>query len=167
MDKILRYGLQAINYTLFMGMVWFFSIKPPYHQLDEGQAVITLAFSHAAQLREACIKKTQEELMKLPPNMRIPMSCPRERSPVTVELYLDSELMTRHVLEAPGLHNDQGVDMFERIKVPAGKHQLRVWMNDDVNVEGATFRHEQAISLQPEQQILVDFHVATGGFSVN
>jgi len=167
MDKLLRYGLQAFNYTLFMGIVWYFSIKPPYHQLEEGQAVITLAFSHAAELREPCVKKTQEELMKLPPNMRVPMNCTRERSPVTVELHLDDELMTKQVLEAPGLHNDQGVDYFQRLKVPAGTHQLRVWMNDDVNVDGATYRHEQEISLQPEQQLLVDFDAGSGGFTVD
>ncbi|MCW8962861.1 MAG: hypothetical protein OQL16_03615 [Gammaproteobacteria bacterium] len=167
MNKVLRYTLQVFNYTLFMAIVWYFSIQPPYRQLEEGQAVVTLSFSHAAELREACRRMSQEELLKLPPNMRLPTSCPRERSPVTVELFLDKKLMTRQVVEAPGLHQDQGIDMFHRIKVPAGDHKLRVSMNDDVKVEGPTYRFEKDITLQPEEQVLVDFNANSGGFYIN
>ncbi len=167
MNKVLRYSLQAFNYTLFMAMVWYFSTMPPYRQLEEGQAVVTLSFAHAAKLREACRRMTQEELNKLPPNMRLPMDCPRERSPVTVELYLDNDLIARHVAEAPGIHQDQGIDMFHRIKVPAGNHQLRIWMNDDVNVEGHTYEFKKAIALLPEQQLLLDFKAGSGGFYIN
>lgn len=164
MNNVLRYGLQAINYTLFMAMVWYFSFQPPYRQLEEGQAVVTLSFAHAAQLMEPCVRYTQEELQKLPPNMRLPMKCPRERSPTILELYLDSKLMAKHDVEAPGIHNDQGIDLFDRIKAPAGDHQLRIWMNDDVNVEGPTYQFEQAITLKPEQQLLIEFNANSGGF---
>ena len=164
MNNVLRYGLQTINYTLFMALVWYFSFQPSYRQLEEGQAVVTLSFAHAAQLREPCIRYTQEELQKLPPNMRLPMNCPRERSPIIVELYLDTKLMAKHEIEAPGIHNDQGVDLFHRIKAPAGNHKLRVWMNDDVKVDGPTYKFEQAITLRPEQQLLVDFDANSGGF---
>lgn len=167
MNKVLRYALQVFNYTLFMGTVWYFSMQPEYHQLQDDQAVVTLSFSHAAKLREACRRLTQEELMKLAPNMRAPMDCPRERSPVTLELYLDGKLVTSAVIEAPGFHQDQGIDMFQRIKVTAGEHQLLVWMNDDVNVEGPTYRYERTITLKPEQQLLVDFDASSGGFYIN
>jgi len=167
MNNVLRYGLQAINYTLFMAMVWYFSYQPPYHQLEEGQAVVTLSFAHAAELKEACKRLTQEELMKLPPNMRLPMDCPRERSPLIVELRLDNELLSKHEIEAPGLHNDQGVDLFQRVKVPAGNYQLQVLMNDDVKVEGPTYRFEKNISLKPEDQVLVDFNANSGGFYIH
>jgi len=164
MNKVLRYGLQAFNYALFMGVVWYFSIYPPYHQLDEDQAVITLSFTHATKLREACRKKTQEELSKLAPNMRLQMDCPRERSPLRLELYLDDELLTNASAEPVGFHKDQSVNLFQRVKVKAGEHRLRVWMNDDVNVIGATYEHEQAVILKPEQQLLVDFNAGSGKF---
>jgi len=167
MNKVLRYGLQVFNYTLFMAIVWYFSIKPPYHQLQDDQAVVVLAFAHAAKLREACRQLTQDELMKLAPNMRLSMDCPRERSPVTVEMHLDGELVTRAVVEPPGFHKDQGIDLFRRIKVTAGEHRLSVWMNDDVNVEGPTYHYERTITLKPEQLLLVDFHAGAGGFFVN
>ena len=157
MNKILRYGLQAFNYFLFMAVVWYFSINPPYHQLEEDEAVITLSFTHATKIREACRKLSQEELMKLAPNMRLPTSCPRERSPLKLELYLDAKLITQEVLQPLGFHKDQGVSMFKRMKVKAGEHTLRVWMNDDVNVDGATYKYKEKIKLKPEQLLLLDF----------
>lgn len=164
MNKVLRYGLQVFYYTLFMGVVWYFSIKQPYHQLEEDQAVITLSFTHATKLREACRKLTQEELLKLAPNMRLQMDCPRERSPLRLELYLDNELLTHAVVEPVGFHKDQSVNLFQRVKVKAGQHTLRIWINDDVNVEGVTYQHEQTLILKPEQQLLVDFKAGSGGF---
>jgi len=167
MNKVLRYGLQIVNYTLFMAVVWYFSTKPPYHHLENDQAVITLSFSHATKLREACRKLSQQELMKLAPNMRLPMDCPRERSPLTFGLYMDDKLLTKASIEPLGFRRDQGVNVFRRIKVQAGKHNLRVWMNDDVNVAGPTYHYEQVVNLKPEQQLLLDFDAGSGGFFTN
>lgn len=167
MNKILRYALQIFNYTLFMAVVWYFSFQPPYHQLEDNQAVITISFTHATKIREACRKLTQEELMKLPPNMRLPSDCPRERSPMTLELYLDDKLLTKSVVDPLGFHKDQGVSIFKSIKVIAGEHKLRIRMNDDVKVEGPIYKFEQMINLKPEQLLLIGFNVAAGGFVAN
>jgi hypothetical protein len=150
-----------------MIVVWYFSIKPAYHQLDENQSVITLSFTHATKIREACRKLTQDELMKLAPNMRLATDCPRERSPLRLELYLDDVLLTKEIVEPLGFHKDQGVNLFKRIKVNAGEHKLRLWMNDDVNVSDATYKYEKFVLLKPEQQLLIDFDAGKGGFFAN
>jgi len=164
MNKVLRYTLQLIYFTLFMGVVWYFSIKPPYHQLDDHQSVITLSFIHSTKIREACRKLTQEELMKLAPNMRLQLDCPRERSPLTLKVYLDDALITQATVNPPGFHNDQVVNFFRRVKVKSGEHRLRIWMNDDINVSGATHQYAQAVTLKPEQQLLIDFDAGSGNF---
>lgn len=166
MHKLLKYGLQIFYYTLFMLVVWYFSINPPYHQLEENQGVITLSFTHATKLREPCRKLSQDELMKLAPNMRLSMDCKRERSPLILELYLDDKLLTKTVLQPSGIHKDQGVSMFKSIKVKSGEHKLRIWMNDDIKVEGVTYKHEQSVNIKPEQLLLIDFDVASGGFVI-
>lgn len=145
MNRVLRYGLQIFNYLLFIVVVWYFSIKPPYHQLENDEAVITLSFTHATKIREACRKLSQQELMKLAPNMRLPTSCPRERSPLNIELYLDEQLLTKQILEPLGFHKDQGVSLFKKIKVKAGEHILYVWMNDDVNIDGPTYEYKEKL----------------------
>ena len=164
MSKILRYPLQVLNYTLFMLLVWYFSAAPPYVQLQPDQAVITVAFAHAGERIGECRKLSQEELAKLPPNMRAPMDCPRERSPVTVHLLLDGKLLLEEVARAPGLYSDLGVDIYRTAKIPAGEHKLAVEMNDNVRVEGPTYQHEEVVTLKPTQLLVVDFNSETGKF---
>ena len=166
MPKALRYPLQALNYTLFMLLVWYFSAAPPYTHLQPDEAVITVAFAHAGERREECRQLSQEELAKLPPNMRLPMDCPRERSPVTVELLLNGESLFEEVARAPGLYDDLGVDIYRNVKVPVGTHTLAVQMNDNVRVEGATHTHEETVTLGPAQRIVVDFNPETRSFVI-
>jgi hypothetical protein len=149
--------LQVLNYSVFMFMVWYFSFSPPYRQLETDKAVVTLAFGHAGQRISECKVMSQEDLEKLAPNMRKPMDCPRERSPVTIELLLDGEPAVKDVLEAPGLYNDQSVHVYRNVKVVSGEHSLSVLMNDDANHEGPTHRLEQNIFLEPAQRLVVSF----------
>lgn len=166
MTKVLRYPLQVLNYTLFMLLVWYFSAAPPYRQLQPDQAVITVAFAHAGERIEECRKLSQQELARLPPNMRAPLDCPRERSPVSVQLLLDGKLLLEEVARAPGLYSDLGVDIYRSAKVPAGKHMLAVQMNDNVRVEGPTYTHKETVTLEPTQLLVVNFNSETGKFFI-
>ncbi len=167
MTSIIRIPLQIINYTIFMGLVYYFSINPPFKHLEDDQSMITLAISHAGERREECRKISPEELAKLPPNMRIPMDCPRERSPITVALTLDGKAVINDSVEPPGLYKDQGIDIFQSIKVPAGKHILSIKMNDNVRVEGPTFTHKQDIDLPPAKLLVIQFDSVAGKFTLN
>ena len=166
MNKIIRYPLQILNYSIFMGLVWYFSILPPYHQLDEGEALITYTMSHVGKHVTECKKMSYEELMKLAPNMRKPMDCPRERSPGVMELKLDDEVIFSHTAQPLGLYKDQGIDIYQNIKVPAGTHHMQTWLNDDVKVEGPIYQREQDIVIKPEQHLIIQFDSGEGGFTV-
>lgn len=167
MNHIMRYPLQALNYAVFMGLVWYFSILPPYNQLEPDQAMITFTMSHVGKHVTECKKMSYEELMKLPPNMRKPMDCPRERSPIIMELKLDDKVVYSKTANPVGLYKDQGIDVYENIRVPAGKHRLIVWMNDDVKVEGPTYRKEQEVEIKPEQHMIVQFESKFNNFTIH
>ena len=107
----LQYLLQALNLAVFMGLIWYFASYPSIRLIGDDEAVLTVAFAHAGQLREPCRRLSQEELNQLAPNMRNPEDCPRERSPVTIEVELDRELVYRETLSPPGLFGDGGVDI--------------------------------------------------------
>ena len=158
MAKAMRFLLQAVNYTIFMFIVWYFSAAPPFRQLDPDQAVVTLAFSHAGERREECRTLTPQELAKLPPNMRRPADCPRERSPIHVDLLLNDETLIEEIAHPPGLYSDQGVDIYRSVKVPAGEHLLSVRMNDNVRVEGPTRTLDRKVNLTPGQLLVVDYN---------
>jgi len=161
-NKPLRFLLQAINYSVFMALIWYFASAPSVRLIAEDEAVITIAFAHAGELREPCRILSQEELNQLAPNMRKIDDCPRERSPVTIEAMLDGEPFYSASLQPPGLFEDGGVDVFHSARVPAGNHRLSLQMNDSVRVEGFNHSLEQEISIDPAQILLVGFKSGQG-----
>lgn len=160
--KPLQFLLQLINYSAFMALIWFFSSAPSVYPIGEDEAMITIAFAHAGQLREPCRMLSQEELNELPPNMRKLDECPRERSPVTIEVVLDGNLIYSESLQPPGLFGDGGVDIFYSVKIPAGDHHLILKMNDSVRIEGFNHRFEQAVRVDPARILLVSFQKRKG-----
>ncbi|KAA3630936.1 MAG: hypothetical protein DWQ08_05515 [Proteobacteria bacterium] len=163
---IRRAPLQVINYAVFMAVVGYFSLYPAHRRLADDEAVVTLAFGHAGARIAECRTLSQSDIDELAPNMRQAFDCPRERSPLVVELTLDDEVAASLALEAPGIYNDQGVDVYRDIKVSAGAHHLAIWLNDDVNVEGPTHRFEQAVNLEPAQRLVITFDPSKGGFAL-
>jgi hypothetical protein len=161
-NKPIRYLLQAINYSVFMGIIWYFATSPTVRLIADNEARITIAFAHAGQLREACRRLSQEELNELPPNMRKLEDCPRERSEVTVEALLDGEPLYSEILQPPGLFGDGGVDVFYSGKILAGDHHLSLKMNDSVRVEGFNHSFEQQIRVGHAQILLVGFDSRQG-----
>jgi hypothetical protein len=161
-NKPIRYVLQAINYSVFMAIIWYFATAPSVRLIGANEAKITIAFAHAGQLREACRRLSQEELNELPPNMRKIEDCPRERSPVTIEVLLDGEPLYNALLQPPGLFGDGGVDVFYSAKIPAGDHHLSLKMNDSVRIEGFNHSFEQQVSVDPAQILLVGFEPRHG-----
>ncbi len=161
-NKVARYLLQAINYTVFMALIWYFSSSPAVRLIGENESLLTIAFAHAGELREPCHKLTYEELMKLPPNMRKPEDCPRERSPIIVEAKLDGELVYSQTMQPPGLFKDGSVDIYFSKKIPAGKHRFEIKMDDSVRKPGFDYVFEQAIDIQPTHIMLVEFNSLQG-----
>lgn len=156
-NKPIRYLLQVFNYTLFMAIIWYFATAPSFTVLDENQAVITMAFSHAGKLREACRRLSQEELNELAPNMRKLEDCPRERSPVVIEMKLDGEVLYNETLQPPGLYGDGGVDVYFSKKIPAGEHQFEIKMDDSVREDGFNHGLEQTVRIEASRILLVEF----------
>jgi len=128
--KIMQYSGQGLFYGLFAVVIGYFSAAPAYVHFPPGQALIKASFSHAGQPLEECRIRTAEELEKLPPNMRIPMLCERERSPVRFELEMDGKVIYRAELPPRGLSRDGASTVYQRFPVPAGKHHLRARLKD-------------------------------------
>ena len=161
-NKALRFLLQAINYSVFMALIWYFATSPSIRLLEEDEAMITIAFGHAGETREPCRKLSYEELAKLPPNMRKPEDCPRERSPVVIQALLDGNTIFDETLQPPGLFKDGGVNIYFSRKIPAGSHRFEIQMDDSVRSEGFDHAFEQEITIKPAQILLVNFDSQKG-----
>ena len=161
-----RLILQIVNYSVFMGLVWYFSFNPPYVRLTPDESVITLTLSHAGKPVRECRRMSQEEMNKLAPNMRVLEECPRERSPVKIVVLLDGTPVIDKVVDPPGLYKDQGVDVYHSVKVPSGDHKLEVRMNDNIRVEGPTHSYQQLVSLESAQLLVIHFSSGQNQFVI-
>jgi hypothetical protein len=157
---------QALLYGLFALIIGYFSRSPPYRHLPADQALIKLSFSHEGKRVSACRQRTVEELAKLAPNMRAPMDCPRERSPVTVEIDLDGTQVYRHVAQPSGLSKDGASTVYHRFPVRAGQHRLAIRLNDDTRATGFNYQREEMVTLKPGKVLVIDFNQQAGGITL-
>ena len=152
---------QVALYGLFALAIGVFSHWPPYRHLGEDQALITLSFSHTGQPVSECRPHTAEELAKLPPNMRSPLLCPRERSPIVVELDVDGAPALRQTAKPSGLSKDGAASIYHRLSLSAGTHRVAVRMSDDARRSDFGHVLEQTVTLKPAQILVIDFDTAT------
>lgn len=152
---------QTVLYGAFAAFIGYFATSPHYQHLPPDKAVIKLSISHLGG-RE-CRQRTPEELAKLPRNMRAPMECPRERSPIALELDMDGKSLFQGQMQPTGVAKDGIATIYRRFEVPAGEHRLTVRMNDNLRQSGFPFNREQQVNLKPAQILVIDFNPDRGG----
>ena len=148
---------QVLLYGVFALVIGVFSRWPSYQALAPGKAVVKLSFSHHGKPIADCHATSAADLAKLPPNMRAPIKCPRQRSPVKVELDVDGVTSFRYEAIPSGLSRDGASVVYQRMEVAAGPHQIAVRMNDDARQSGFTHVREAAVTLRPAQILVIDF----------
>lgn len=159
-----RLILQVLIYALVAaGLVWF-STQPAHTHMDPKLALVKLSFSHPGQRKEDCRKLTPEEIAALPPNMRRPEFCGRERVPLRVELDMDGSALLRADLLPSGLARDGVGTVYRRFPVMAGRHEFVVRLRDTRRNEGFDYERSAVLVLQPMQNLAIDFQPDAGGF---
>lgn len=148
---------QIVAYTIFMALVGYFSTSPAYTHISPDQAVIKLSFAHYGQIVGECRERTDEELAKLPPNMRVRKECPRERSSIEIELDLNGEPVYRGELKPSGLSRDGMAYVYETFVVSAGPQILDLRMRDDAKTVGFDYVRTAEVMLEPGQLLVIDF----------
>ncbi len=152
---------QALLYGLFVLVIGVFSSWPTYRHLASDQALIKLSFSHTGRPVSDCLRQTPEQLARLPPNMRAPTRCPRQRSPIDVELDVDGQPAFRHSAKPSGLSKDGASSVYHRLQVGAGAHRVAVRLKDDVRSVGFNHQREETVTLKPAQILVIDFDAST------
>jgi hypothetical protein len=162
MNKM-RFAAQLLLYVPLMVLIGYFSTSPRYHVTEPDEALVRVSFSHAAQRLQECRQRSDEELAKLPPNMRLREDCPRERAPTHFQLEVDGQVMVDRVITPSGLSKDGPATLYSRMRVPAGRHSLVARLND---TPGAGFNHsaEATVDLKSGDAVVIDFQASKGGF---
>lgn len=153
----MRLFREVLAYALFAAVIGLLSVWPRYALVGAEDAIISLSFSHAGKRVGECRTLTQEELNELPPNMRKPMDCPRERHPVRVELRSGDDVLYKDLLAPSGFWADGKANVYRRIVVPAGNHDIFVGMNDGDNDDGFAFQSQASIDIQAGRNVVIRF----------
>ncbi len=163
--RILAWSGQVVLNAAFAAVIAVFSNWPTYRHLPEAHALIRLSMVHHAQRVHECEAVSAEELAALPPNMRAPMRCQRERAPLTVEIDIDGALVHRQTVSPSGLSGDGPASVYRRLTVPAGVHHLSVRLRDSVRTDGFDFERNGIVDLAPAQILVVDFEADNGAIT--
>lgn len=164
MTFIVKWGGQAVVYAGMALWLGYFANLPVYTHLPADQALIKLSVVHGAQRKGECRKRSKEELEAMPPNMRTPYDCPRERLQISIQLVLDGETLFDGTAQAAGLARGGTTRLYEKFAVASGLHDLSVMMVDSARTEGYDFERTAQIDLSPGENFVVDFRAEAGGF---
>jgi hypothetical protein len=157
---------EILAWVFFSAVVGLLSVWPRYNLVDEGNAIITIAFAHAAQRVGECRILTQEELNTLPPNMRKPADCPRERHVVRFELHSGNDVLYEDVLMPSGIWSDGKANIYRRVAVAAGKHEIFIGMNDSGDETGFDYETRHSMNIATGSNVVIRFDPETQQFSV-
>lgn len=159
LSMLARFAVLALVFAAVAGL----SNWPRHRSLPEGVGVLTLSFSHGADRMAACRQATPEELAALPPNMRKPRICPRERPTVRVELDIDGRNAFAADVPPSGIAGDGPSRVHQSFTLPAGSHEVVVRMRDRPG-EDFAWRAERGIDIRPADHRVIDFRADAGGF---
>jgi hypothetical protein len=160
----LRFAAQLALYAPLMAIIAYFSTDPRFSVVAPGEALVRVSLIHATQPKVACRERSAEELAKLAPNMRAALDCPRERSPLFVELELDGQVVLRKEVRPSGLRRDGNAALYQRFALPAGRHRIVARLRD--RAEGDfNYVRDETVELAAGRVLIIDFNATKGGFA--
>ena len=154
---------QLFFYLVLMIFIGYLADSPEFEYNPQTHGDLKLIIRHSGKLLGECVAPDPEEQKKLPLNMRAPMICPRERSPVSVRLSLDDRLVLDKMVLPAGLHNDGISAEYRNFPVQAGKVRVTLVVNDSQGDQDSTHTYDQEISVGPGESVALEF---SNGFTL-
>ncbi len=164
MRSFAKYLGQGIVYALIAVLLGVFADTPAYRHFDDDKAELTLSLAHSGKHVRECRRLSAAEIAALPPNMRKPVDCPRERVPVLVEVELDGQLIVREFVPPSGLFGDGPSQIYKNFVIPTGSYNLVVRLRESTRDEGFDYQREARVVIGPRQRFVIGFRAEAGGF---
>jgi hypothetical protein len=164
MTRALQWLGQALVLALIMATIGVFADTPSYTNFPADQAMIRLSFSHGGA--RDCRERTAGELAALPPNMRAPQICSRERVPVRLEVDLDGSPLVHADLPPGGLRGDGPSRIYQGFPVAPGRYTVDARLRDSPRADGFDWTRTAEITLAPRQNLVIEFKSDAGGFVI-
>jgi len=98
--------------------------------------------------------------------MRKPSDCPRERHPVRLELRSNDTVLYGDVLLPSGIWSDGKANIYHRVVVPAGVHDLFVGMSDSGRDQGFDYEDIVRMDIAPGRNVVIGFNTELQQFTI-
>lgn len=147
---------QALAWALFVAVTGVFAQWPPYAPLPEGHGELKLSMAHLTERLEPCVQLSPEEIMALPPNMRVAEQCPRARAEAVVQLLVDDEPILDTAVRPVGLARGGRAYLQAHWGLPAGDYALELKLRDTPRAEGFDKVQHFRLSLAAGESVLLN-----------
>jgi hypothetical protein len=154
-QKILRVTAQIGFYACVGIFIGYLSVAPGYQYTDGQSSVLKLVVRHSGFLLGECRVVSQEELMKLAPNMRKPQDCPRGKAPMSVSLLVENEVFYDGIIKPSGIHSDGVLALYQQFNIPPGQVSVRLAIESgkqDLQL------FERELAVRPADVLLLEYH---------
>jgi hypothetical protein len=152
----LQFAGQALAWTFFAGITGVFAQWPAYAPLPAGHGELKLSMAHLTERLEPCVQLSQEELLALPPNMRVAERCERARAYAVLELLLDGEPLLDTRVRPVGLARGGRTYLQAHWHLPAGNYFLELRLRDTPRDEGFDKLQNFELKLTPGESALLN-----------
>ncbi len=149
---------------LIMGAAGMFSHSPSVTVVPEHSTQLKLVVRYSGQRLGECEPLDADALSRLPANMRQPIVCPREKSPLYAELVVDGETRVEATIAPSGIHHDGVIALYRELSVPVGTVQVTMNIRDRADVQ--EFSHVLHRKLELDADRVVTIHFSDDGFRV-
>lgn len=125
----LRLLLQGLVLLLLAAALGYLSHRPAWQAVAADHSTLKLMVRHSGKRVGECSQLTDADLQAKAPNMRQITVCPREKSPLAVQLLVDDVLIVDQVINPSGIHDDGVLAYYQAFQLPLGMHRIefRAW----------------------------------------
>lgn len=153
--------------------VYFFS-DPSFSYFKPEEAMLKVAFKHTGQRVADCdetglvrtegerYRKELKDTRQVQMNIEKLARCPRERHPVSVELFVDGNKTLDKSYAPTGLKKDMASYVYDEFNITPGEHSIRVLLYNNGKKDSPAYVLEQAANVKPGEVKVVWFNDKTG-----
>lgn len=132
------------------------------------EAELRLAWRARAPLVEECRRLTETEREALPAHMRREVVCEGRVARYRLDVAVGGEPRLDRVIRGAGARGDRPLYVFETLRLPPGRHELRVRFERAEDAGGggengfpALLELERRVELEPGRAVLITYDEAT------
>jgi hypothetical protein len=147
---------QVLAWALLATITGVFAQWPAYAPLPAGHGELKLSMAHLTERLEPCVQLSPEELLALPPNMRVAERCERARAHAVVQLFIDDEPLLDAAVRPVGLARGGRTYLQAHWPLPAGNYALELRLRDTPRDEGFDKVQHFQLRLGVSESVLLD-----------